>query len=320
MEKWKQEMIDSFFPEKQKDLNVDNGLAIKYKNIPSKLYKYQGFNDYSINNLFKSVVWLSSPENFNDPYDCALTFSSFDLFKHIFPLKIDEILSEALIDESIISEDEKKLILDSNDSLITFSKIMISKEETIKVEDREELLATLMEVVNKVSSDTFSPFSSIVKESTVVSCFSELNDSIVMWSHYANHHKGFCLEYDFSELSETNKISRIIYPVIYQKEVLNVTEYMKTRSEKTSIFFGIRAAITKSIEWEYEKEWRIILPFGLSVKQMEIQVPLPKAIYVGSKIDSNDKILLKKYSDDNNIALYQSYMNENKFKIEFVKE
>jgi len=218
-------MIDHLFPKEQKYVDIDSALLIKQKNIPSKLYKYQSFNDYSIKNLLNSIVWLSSSENFNDPYDCMLTFKTLDLFNHFFPLNIDDIFDESSINEDIISKDEKTSIINSDNTLATFAKIMISKEETIKVENREEVLSTLLNIANKVASDIFKPFTNIAKESTVISCFSELNDSIVMWSHYANHHKGFCLEYDFRPVFVNEKISRLLYPVLYQEELLNVTEY-----------------------------------------------------------------------------------------------
>ena len=30
-------------------------------------------------------------------------------------------------------------------------------------------------------------------------CMSKVNDDVLMWSHYADNHRGLCLEFDFSE-------------------------------------------------------------------------------------------------------------------------
>jgi hypothetical protein len=38
-----------------------------------------------------------------------------------------------------------------------------------------------------------------------ITCFSEELFSMPMWSHYANNHKGFCIEYDFTRLSYEKK-------------------------------------------------------------------------------------------------------------------
>ena len=34
------------------------------------------------------------------------------------------------------------------------------------------------------------------KETLRISCFSSRLDSIVMWSHYASNHTGYCVEYN----------------------------------------------------------------------------------------------------------------------------
>ena len=45
-----------------------------------------------------------------------------------------------------------------------------------------------------------------------MSCFSEIHDSILMWSYYANSHMGICIEYDLSKLPKnpTNQLTRVV--------------------------------------------------------------------------------------------------------------
>lgn len=50
-----------------------------------------------------------------------------------------------------------------------------------------------------------------------VSCFAENCDSLLMWAHYADSHKGYCIEYD-TKLMPVNK-RRYLLPVIYQDKV-----------------------------------------------------------------------------------------------------
>lgn len=40
----------------------------------------------------------------------------------------------------------------------------------------------------------------------LVTCFSESNDDTLMWSHYAEGHTGFCVEYDFHGLGQSTRL------------------------------------------------------------------------------------------------------------------
>lgn len=49
------------------------------------------------------------------------------------------------------------------------------------------------------------------------------------------------------------------------------------------------AAINKSKEWSYEKEWRYVLPFGSTNKPITLPVPKPTAVYLGAMISKPNK-------------------------------
>lgn len=78
-------------------------------------------------------------------------------------------------------------------------------------------------------------------------CFSEVNHSFPMWGYYAADHKGLCIGYDLREL--INKYDCM--PVIYTSELVTYKENDFDRNI-------VLSALTKSDEWEHEREWRII--------------------------------------------------------------
>ncbi len=53
-------------------------------------------------------------------------------------------------------------------------------------------------------------------KSTAISCLSERNDNILMWSHYASSNRGMCIEYCTRELVQNTNF--IIAPVNYSSE------------------------------------------------------------------------------------------------------
>lgn len=147
------------------------------------------------------------------------------------------------------------------------------------------------------------------KDRFYVSCLSERNDSILMWSHYANFHRGFVIEYDAIDLC--NMYFNELLPVIYSKE------RVKLNFNIEELFHSL---LVKYDEWSYEQEWRIIKSENKEEKYDEIalgriliDVPTPKAIYLGCRFDENpnkDMILEK----------IDTYCRDNAIKINKVKE
>lgn len=129
-----------------------------------------------------------------------------------------------------------------------------------------------------------------------ISCFSERKDSLLMWSHYANSHKGFCVEYDLKLLHFISEDSyhyddeeeyydeedcfaiENIYPVIYSKKrMLNFETLKMIRKiellgnniqpvddegedyDRSILSKVLPMFVNKGSDWKYEREWRIIL-------------------------------------------------------------
>lgn len=46
--------------------------------LPDTIFKYQGFNVLSLQNLKAQAIYFASPSQFKDPYDCAITAGFHD--------------------------------------------------------------------------------------------------------------------------------------------------------------------------------------------------------------------------------------------------
>lgn len=123
-----------------------------------------------------------------------------------------------------------------------------------------------------------------------ICCFSQLFDNILMWSHYADMHKGVCVGFDTTKDELFNDSTIISYED--QVPIYNII---------TDTFEDIRRAIyTKSIDWEYEKEIRIIkhtnLGFGNKVPFKKRAL---KMIILGCRFPDHKKLaiqaIIKKY-------------------------
>ena len=83
--------------------------------------------------------------------------------------------------------------------------------------------------------------------------------SELLWAHYSNSHKGFCIEYELEDMILTES-KTIIFPKIIEIEYSkNPPIYSLDIMDKiTEVEFLIMLIGTKSMSWKYEKEVRLI--------------------------------------------------------------
>jgi hypothetical protein len=107
-------------------------------------------------------------------------------------------------------------------------------------------------------------FLQLLRAVTKICSFRAVNDSILMWSHYASNHQGFCIEYDLEHLHSGDTLLKNLYSVIYSREVFDVdltpwTEKLVTgKREELSTSFPLLGVIQKFEGWAYEQEWRYV--------------------------------------------------------------
>lgn len=222
-------------------------------NIIPTLYQYKRFVDYNVDNIINNTITLSTIRSFNDIYDSTI---------HIY--------SSETIRKSKAQNDYEELI-----ASLAFDSI-IDKSDYIK--QRE--LFYLEESQLKFKTNEFLD--------THVSCFTTKNDSILMWSHYADDNTGICVEYDFNKLEDGDLLKNLFYPVIYTDSPLDLQELID--DEKHQLFdypldaAVVCASLNKSKCWEYEKEWRIVLITTINHQPKYYNAKLsflPSNVYLG---------------------------------------
>lgn len=81
----------------------------------------------------------------------------------------------------------------------------------------------------------------------------------VMWSHYAEGHHGYCVEYDLSRLVLEARAHWSTFPVRYSDAppTLSIDDFLEPRPEgsQTARLLGY-----KSKRWGYEEETRVVVP------------------------------------------------------------
>ncbi|MEC2714674.1 DUF2971 domain-containing protein [Bacillus cereus] len=306
---WKKDYVNLMYPKNNEDVKIDEAIKLKYQNLPSSLFKYRGVSKYSIENLKNDEVWFNQAANFNDPYECALMLGSYS--EQVAMVGAYENIKNLGGNLPRIPE-----VMELEKASFEFCKLWFGESDMMEIDFKKEYRLHKGEYQENINQRVNKMIKELQQKMNIA-CFSEVNDSILMWSHYANNHEGFCIEYDFKKEGREEKIVDELQPVIYQDEVFNIGEYFKQTLIEPGKFNKLvekYAAIIKSVEWKYEKEWRIILECNKG-KGFSRELFKPKSIYLGAKMSNTNKEEIVNIATQKNIKVFQMRMRNNEYKL-----
>ena len=131
----------------------------------------------------------------------------------------------------------------------------------------------------------------------------------LLWAHYANSHKGFCVEYDLDILLKNDGDNHIhSFPVLYSKKPPSIGFLDIIRNEQNSMIK--KFAFYKSKRWEYEQEHRIVTSkIGLNSYNPKAL----KSIYFGLKISESDRNQIIDILQLRGVNFYQIELEKNSY-------
>lgn len=140
----------------------------------------------------------------------------------------------------------------------------------------------------------------------------------MMWSLYANSHKGFCIEYDLKELLKQGvKSNKFRYKLEVEYSdtppVIRLEDIAKINEDKGQTIF-IKKGGTKSLSWSHEQEIRIISD---KIGKNYYEPIALKAIYFGVRMESKIKQLIVENFKNSNIKFYQMELIPNSYQLSF---
>lgn len=263
-----------------------------FQMMPKSLFRYRAFNDRTLEAFEKDIIYAVTADKYNDPYD-TLVKSDIDGIKaylrKAFSVETLANLKAYLAQGNAMPE----AIVQSNPNA-QWDQI---REKVLEVEDFSDLEEKIEETLKQasLSIDILLPIiAESAKRFSTYACFCESVDNMLMWSHYADSHRGFALEYDFRQTFSSPIVNTVLLPVVYSEDRLDASAFMiwaylwviGIRVSSPDTMAHIKVALNKSISWAYEKEWRMINvlprnPFDQAPTVIEYQ---PVAVYYGSKM------------------------------------
>ena len=192
---------------------------------PDFLYRYRSLKgqqkEWVKDAVLNSKQYFSSPREFNDPFDCRpilrLSGSKEDLVKY-------------------------------------YEGVLYRQAPKLNLRERREVARSLIgnSQSNLRNSGNLARMHELYEEMVIrkigVLCLSETCRDILMWSHYADSHRGICLKF-----CAKGNIFATSQPVRYSKSRPLINPVSQTQDEMLD-----HAIFTKSEHWSYEQEWRLI--------------------------------------------------------------
>jgi hypothetical protein len=246
------------------------------------LYKYRSIADPTkkhVEQIFLSdEIYLPKPNEFNDPFDC-IPVPSLEATKTECKVYLDELYRRQNPQGSRKSR------------MIWIDKIMKDKFANHRLKyTTAELVKIIEEIPNMAGLYSLSA----------------KNDHVLMWSHYADSHRGICLIFNAS----TEYFGRA-HKVTYQENRPIFNLIKDTHEEILN-----KILLVKADYWAYEEEYRII---GHKEGPGRHKFPpyLLEGVIFGAKTSNLDRDLVLEWQSKRNIPItfYQATISKDKFKL-----
>jgi hypothetical protein len=221
--------------------------------VPGIFYKYRSLSgknrEHVRETIIDNTIYLASPSSFNDPFDCAPAFSP-----SLTP-----------------------------DGAYALARRYLSRQHPKWAEEKLELAAEQfvaqtcgadMAVVAQGLRDGYEQ----VRDWLALYCVSETCASALMWSHYADSHRGICIGFDSGV-----DIFAKAQPVTYSHVRHTVDPVHDSDEQRLA-----NSLLLKSADWKYEKEWRYI-DFQTLPGKYQLNSPAILQVVLGARISVLDE-------------------------------
>ncbi|MGE0133390.1 MAG: DUF2971 domain-containing protein [Blastocatellales bacterium] len=275
-----------------------------------RLYKY--FHPDRVDVLERTQLRFSPPHAFNDPFDLKPNIQGFsprEYWNAEFRDALPEIVQEQYAE---LPEKIRALVSVEMVQALASAKALAMEQEGF------ELAQFIAPYLRSVMETKF-------EELVGIFCLTEKPDNLLMWAHYADSHQGFVVEFEGADRFFNQRRSK-------DDEFCHVRKVKYSDKRPTLSLSEIESLdtfLTKSLDWEYEQEWRMLMPLPMAnrvIKAMPIDIHLfkfprrmVKAVILGSRANESLKRritdILKTSKEYDHVHIRQAQIDREEFKV-----
>ena len=322
------------------EINIHKMRKSFFKYFPNTTKRINKVNrNFSLEALENNTVFLSAPSSFDDPYDCNLFIDANDFalqriryyaelcgvdvnpewnYEEVSMQLAEKIYTHSVsgkpLDEFYKHRQDCEMIRLHHEAFFLRLQLALSSPET----NGESYSVAF----NKAIKEEYDEIQNTANRFRVA-CFAETPYSMLMWSHYANYHQGFCIEYETPDYSSDNaEIYHNLFPVIYTDKrtiltslSLNWRSNGKLSSEELWDFYKY-GLLSKSQDWKYQQEWRLISCDNLITDDTyNCHFFKIKKVYLGNRMSAKDRKKIIKICKSKGIPYVGVIISPDKFEM-----
>lgn len=239
MELWQKQMLRSLFHYSVAQMDTERGFMVKHEHVPARLYKYRQFKEEHIEALEQDVLWVSSPDRLNDPFEAWVRFDADrfiveDVAGNELAAILEEMSRVQASGEHWHEPMPKQPIPSGEWRRQRYAEFLRDSD----MPQKELFAAAIEEWTRQQAEAQIKRMSDLFRVGFSVLSLSATATSKLLWAHYANSHTGFAIEYDFSALPYADLRRRLCFPVFYTKKLRDATRYLAYPSKPRNNLFG----------------------------------------------------------------------------------
>ena len=265
----------------------------------NSLYKFRDWeDDYHKKVITNCELYFGSNFTFNDPFDLQLPVI---------------LVGDRAIDEETIKNEYLKT---------TGKSLHPLKAKSIKNKWRQ--IQKSNPGIPKQYEEKMTKLAKSVEDRLGIYCMAKHYNNTLLWGHYANSHKGFCICYNKEKLIkyiESKFANNAMFKdVDYSEEIpkldLGKIEFMPTHQNNNISEYSSLRFSTKHTDWKYENEYRILID-GFKNKALTIPENLIEGVIFGINMLDDHKVEIASVVNEySNVKMFQAAKNKSKFEIE----
>lgn len=218
-----------------------------------RLFKYVPPNRVDV--LQTGLICFSRPSVLNDIFEMQPIFEHLGTLEAVKKFEAEH--WERMLDETIEGGHARRTPEERRG-------LTLEQAKALARERAGDVSAQVHEVVESGRATVGARALAWLDSTVGVLSLTEAPDSLLMWAHYARRHEGFLIEFNSEhaffhqrcgENGEFGELMRVKYG--------NRPKTVMIEATIGDLFF------TKSIDWSYELEWRVVLPLERAAEAAE---------------------------------------------------
>ena len=272
------------------------------RELPSRLYKYASLQGYRAEWVKQLIdcheIYFAAASAFNDPFDSKITAdlitpqeilaqceSTAQAIGKTLRTSVDHVDSAA--EHPNLNKTNRQSVVEARDSVRAAREQFAALQHTI---------VSMRAQINRVVQQFQDTQEMLYKVGIL--CLTESPDNMLMWSHYADCHRGVCFEFDTSYEPFANAAEvryQITCPGLDYQEIV----------------------FTKLADWQYEHEWRILSrpPDGGGLGVHKFPSDALIGIICGCKMEEDMYQKVSNWAAESNVPLKRAVLSRGKYAI-----